>query len=79
MGQVRRHVQVARIGWVRSAGALLAGTAVVTLAANQINTFYAQYPTLGDVLGVASEQQITGPPAFGSAAASSPPAVAPNR
>ncbi len=67
-----------RIGWVRSAGAVLAGAAVVILAANQINTFYAQYPTLGDVLGVASEQQITGPPALGSAAAaSSPPALAP--
>ncbi len=33
-----------RIGWARSAGAVIAGTVVVTLAANQINTFYAQYP-----------------------------------
>ena len=66
-----------RIGWVRSAGAVIAGTVVVTLAANQINTFYAQYPTLGDVLGVASDQQITGPPALGSAATSTPLAVAP--
>jgi len=66
-----------RIGWVRSAGAVLAGGALVILAGNQINIFYAQYPTLGDVLGVASEQQITGPPVLGSAAPSSPPALAP--
>jgi len=30
-----------RIGWARSAGAAVAGAVVVILAANQINTFYA--------------------------------------
>jgi S-formylglutathione hydrolase FrmB len=64
-----------RVGWARRVGAVLGAVLVVTLAASQVNIFYVQYPTLGDVLGVTSDQEITGPPPLGRG--DSPPLVSP--
>ncbi len=48
--------------WPRRIAAAVGAMLVVTVAGNQINTFYDQYPTVGDVLGARSGQEIPGPP-----------------
>lgn len=48
--------------WWQRVLAVVAAILVVAAAGNQVNIWYHQYPELGDLLGVASEQEISGPP-----------------
>jgi S-formylglutathione hydrolase FrmB len=49
--------------WSRKIIAFLAMIAVIASAGNQINKSYLQYPAVGDMFGVSSDQEISGPPA----------------
>jgi S-formylglutathione hydrolase FrmB len=51
-----------RTSWWRKIVAVLAAVFVIAMAGNQINKSFSEYPRLGDLLGVASDQQIDGPP-----------------
>lgn len=51
-----------RSGYTRKLLAVPAALVVFLAGTNQINVAYAQYPTLGDVLGVTDAAQIDGPP-----------------
>lgn len=48
--------------WWQRVLAVIAAVMVVAAAGNQINVWYHQYPEVGDLLGVASDQEISGPP-----------------
>jgi enterochelin esterase-like enzyme len=52
--------------------AVLAVLVVVFAAANQMNKHFVQYPTLGDVFGVASDDSIDGPPVITTSPTSPP-------
>lgn len=57
--------------------AVPAAILVVVAAANQINTHFVQYPTLGDVFGVSSDQEIAGPPPVDPADPTTTPTLPP--
>ena len=48
--------------WWQRVLAVVAAVLVVAAAGNQINIWYHQYPEVGDLLGVTSDQEISGPP-----------------
>lgn len=48
--------------WWRKVVAVVAAIFVVAAAGNQINKSFSQFPTLGDLFGVSSDGQISGPP-----------------
>lgn len=48
--------------WWDKIVAVLAAVLVVAAAGNQINNHYQQYPTVGDLVGATSDQEINGPP-----------------
>ncbi len=55
--------------------AVPAAILVIAAAANQINIHFVQYPTLGDVFGVSSDQEIAGPPAVNPTSNSTSPTL----
>ena len=59
--------------WKRRVLAVVAAVLVVCAAGNQINVWYHQYPELGDLLGIASAQEIDGPPPIDSNGQNLPP------
>jgi len=52
--------------------AVFAAIFVIALAGNEVNKSYSEYPRLGDLLGVASDQEITGPPSIASDRSTAP-------
>ena len=48
--------------WWEKVLAVVAALLVLMAAGNQINAYYVQYPRLSDVLGLGSDDQISGPP-----------------
>lgn len=50
--------------WWEKMLAVVATLLVLLAAGNQINIYYVQYPRLSDVLGLGSDDQISGPPAL---------------
>ena len=59
--------------WWQRLLAIVAAVAVVAAAGNQVNIWYHQYPELGDLLGVPSEQEIAGPPPITADGRTTPP------
>lgn len=61
-----------RTAWWRKIVAVFAAIFVIAMGGNEINKSYAEYPRLGDLLGVASDQEISGPPPISSASTTAP-------
>lgn len=58
--------------WWQKLLAIVAAFVVMIAAGNQMNIHFVQYPTLGDVFGVASDDEISGPPVVTSPVSTAP-------
>ena len=61
-----------RSPWWQKIVAVVAALLVLIGGANQMNKHFVQYPTLGDVFGVESDDSIAGPPVINTTPATSP-------